>query len=296
MLETSTILWSITAPAVLVIIAITAGSFWGDKSPRLQRACMAMGWWIAIHLALIAGDQWNWPIPTFETEASGDPVEAWRFGTWGLLAMTVASWLVLSPKNETDTHSSSVAFSVIALLTLLIITPTGDNWEDTTALHRVWIPITAIAFITNCLGVMSLVKKGASRWCLWVALAGLCGPLAMALATYASLSHWCIAILVATALFAVAASFTSKVSPAVIHPPSMLAAVIIVYVARHYSYIDYPVWTNALALFLPTMVATVDIPLRSKKTPVRVAVAFVIAAIASGLSVWQVLLRETETW
>ncbi len=174
--------------------------------------------------------------------------------------------------------------------------PSGDAWSDVLPLHRAWMTAVTVSCLVNAWSIDRISRSGASRWALWVVLAGLAGPMLLAAATYGALAEWMLAALAATFVLAIAASL--NVSSAVASAyPALATSASVTASARFYSYEDHPGWVFALILFLPTLIAAIDRPLRSQSGWRRVIVAGCVAAALVAVIAWMVLLHQPEeTW
>ena len=244
----------------------------------LPVALYAIGWWLAVAVAL-PDDQQPWPSEAW-TSAIGPMLG------WALLAIGAGA---------AQRPGFWVAAGLLASWTAFTAMPLGENWQDTYELHHVLIPVVTAACLLNSWSLNHMAQTGAGRWLLLIALAGLGGPLALAASTYASLAEWSISMVVATAVYAVAAMFKEENLPRVFLP-AVSAAAGVVAAGRLHTYEDHPWWAYAVMFFLPTLVTLIDLPLRQRTGAIRIVTAAFVSAALLGLVVWAVLLRETESW
>jgi hypothetical protein len=274
-LDQTTLIWCVLVPAVITAMAAVV-------SIRHQGVCAAgcasLGWWVAVTTSLVAIQGWQWW-----------PEDSWRQAIWPLL-----SWsLLLAGTAAILTHDGfrwTVA-GLLAIVTAMIAMPSGEGWQDTLPLHRHWMALIAGSCLVNAFAVERLSRAGGHRWSLLVATAGLAGPLALAASTYASLAQWAVSMVVATVVFAILgfkADVRSGLWTAAI--PAVVGAAVITATARFYSYQSHPGWVYAIALFLPAMVSTFDLPFRSRPDWARILVSGLIAVAMVAVCVWKVLL------
>lgn len=283
------VLWCIGVPAGVVLVVALISRF---LPSTIGRTVFGLGWFAGVAAALVARQGFVWW-----------PEDAWQQSYWLLLAWAIVLPATTGDVAATEDDAGEIApksergwrwllSGTLACLTAMIVMPSGETWSDTLPLHRGWMVAVTLSCLWNGFAIESMARHGASRWCLLVALAGLGGPVAMAAATYGSLAEWGIAMTSATALAAVAGLIRWPSQAWVVAFPVVAGASIITASARFYTYEDYPSWIYAIALFTPTVVASVDGLVQTKPTWVRVTLSAVTAAAMVGLCVWKTLLVE----
>lgn len=275
--EQTLFVWCILLPAVIVTAAWLLARRIDPRGEglRWRGLLVTIGWWIAVLSAMVARHGWQWW-----------PEDAWRQSIWPLVG-----WAVLLAGSFSDDSERGwrwIVAGVLACATAFVAMPSGDEWSDTFPLHRVWMFVVATSCLVNSFALERMARHGAMRWCLWVALAGLPGSLALASATYGSLAEWTLAIVVAT-LVAACLGIASNVRVWLCAFPVFAAASSITAAGRFYSYEDHPAWVYALILYGPALLATIDMPMRHRPTWQRVTTIAVLSLAMVGSSVWAVL-------
>jgi hypothetical protein len=280
--DSTIILWCIAAPAAIAVTAVIASR---RTPPRLTHLVVAAGWWLATVAALAATQGWQWWSD-----------EAWCRAVWPILA-----WAVLIAGSATDAGCQAgeqnrspswrwILAGVLACLTALVAMPTGEEWSDTFEIQPVWMCAVATSCLLNGFSLECLARRGAQRWCLFVALAGLGGPLALAVSTYASLAQWTLSLIAATFAVACLGIFPRFAYAWVIVFPISAGAAGIVAAARFYSYEEHSVWVYAAMLYGPTLVALIDRTIVGRPTWLRVVTAGSVSIALVGFCLWSVLL------
>lgn len=273
--DQSVLIWCVAVPLLIAAVGCLVSKF----VARVPRALIvSLGWWLAVTAALAGCQEWQWW-----------PEDAWRQAIWPLLAwVVVISATVLA---EDRISWRWVAAGTLSIITAAIAMPIGQGWEESLSLHRSWMGLIALACLVNSFALERLSKSGGHRWSPLVALAGLGGPMALAAANYGSLAQWNLSIIVATAVIAVWGIFSEVDgglwSAAI---PATVAAAGITAAARFYTYETYPAWVYAAALFVPVLVALVDLAIPRRAAWVRVLVAGVVSAAIVAACVWKLLI------
>lgn len=168
--------------------------------------------------------------------------------------------------------------------------PTGEGWSDTYELQPWWMVVVATSCLLNGFALESLALRRGGRWCLLVALAGLAGPMALAVSTYASLAEWTLSMVAATAAVALLGFLPRFADVWVIAFPISAAAAGIVAAARFYGYEEHSGWAYAAALYGPALVAIIDLPIHRRPNAQRIVTAALVAAALAGFCIWSFLL------
>ena len=189
-------------------------------------------------------------------------------------------------------RSRLVVAGTLSCLTGMLVLPSGDAWSDTLPLHRCWMLSVTLSCLWNSYAIDTMARRNAARWCLLTALAGLAVPFALAVATYGSLAEWTLSMLVATLLAVIAASTGWLPAAWVAAFPIIAGGSIITASARFYSYQDHPLWVYGVALFTPSILATIDCSMASRPTKLRIAVSALAAITMIGTCIWKVLLDD----
>jgi len=202
-----------------------------------------------------------------------------------------------------------VAAAVLASLLAYVVIPSGEGWEDSLNLHRAWSALIVASVMLNTFSLDGLIRSGAQVWPLLVMIAGIGPAFLLASLNYAAPAEWTLAGLASTFGVLIAAGWaamrgssifngrvTAGLTAAVTLPVSGLIATAVT-TARFYTWEEYPIWLFAIALFLPTIVAIIDFPLRRLSSKVRIPVAALISAGLIAACVWKLILQEPpESW
>lgn len=281
--DSANILWFIAVPAVVATAAAIASS----ASPaRIASLVCAAGWSLAVVAALLATQGWQWWHD-----------EAWCRALWPILAWAVLiSGSAKQPQSDSLQHDPSppcrwVLAGVIATLTALVAMPTGEQWSDTLPIQPVWMCFIATSCLLNAFSLECLARRDGQPWCLFAALAGFGGPMALAVATYASLAEWTLAMIAATFAVASLGIFQRFKHVWVVAFPATAAATSMVAAGRFYTYEEYSFTIYAAMLYVPTLVAIVDRPLAGRKAWLRVVTAGLVSSGLVGYCVWSILLK-----
>jgi len=311
------LVWCVTVPVILSLLAATFARVCEAKRVGVGlfggELISGLGWCLALLVALAARRQWQWM-----------PEEFWQTAWWAMLAAavllsnqreisvrhplrgtrpsgalhkryrTLISRTILSraADKKLANHSPASRWVVAGLLAMFLAwlaLPSDESWQDMFPFHRNWMAAVSASALVNAWAMDQHARSGGRRWSLWIVIAGLGGPFALAAATYGALSEWTLAAIASTIVFAIVGSFSAAVSswsvafPALFFHASMTAA------ARFYSYEEYPAWMYAVVLFSPTVVVMADLPLRNQTARRRILSSAMIAAMLLGLCIWQIL-------
>jgi hypothetical protein len=243
---------------------------------------------VALGLTLFGGQQAGWW-----------PAEFWQQAAWPIAVGGVALGAVLGLPESRDRIRWLLA-AVACCGTAYVTMPAGESWQDIVRLHRHWMLAMTLASFANIWMLEGIARHAGQRWVLLVVLAGLGGPLMLAVAAYASLAEWIGAGVVAITVAALGALVSGRPGLWGASYPGVLLSVSGVAAARFYTYSDFPPWLYGILLLLPTVVGLIDIPLRKRSTAVRVTVAFFVSLILLGLAAWQIepwtLFAGGEVW
>ncbi|MEX0818185.1 MAG: hypothetical protein WD070_01290 [Pirellulaceae bacterium] len=278
------LLWCAAIPALIAVVA--AGLAWlteskitkGSRGQTVAALIACLGWSAAVLVGLAARHEWQWL-----------PHEFWQQSFWAVLAAAV--FLGGTTAADAAEHPWRLAAAgVLAVATAWLAMPMGEGWEDMLPLHRNWMAAVTASCLLNSWAIDRLARTEARRWVLWIVLAGLAGPFALAAATYGALSEWTLSALAATVSFAVIAVAPSATSLWSVAFPALFFSAAMTAATRFYSYEDHPWWLYGIALFSPLLIAVADIPLRNRATRWRVLTAAVFAAVLVGVCVWRGVL------
>ena len=262
----------------VIVPGVVAGvAAWAASKREATQAYLiiAVGWCLAVAAAQVAclGLRWS-------TE------EAWQQLIWPLIAWAL---LVSGTASLSQQSWRWVMVGSLASLTAMIAMPGGEAWRDLFELYRRWIPLVAISCLVNGFAITCMAQRGSERWCLFVTLGGLLGPLVLAATTYGSLAQWSLAIVVATFGAAVAGLLQRQPRVWVIAFPAWAAGTGIVASARFYSYEDHPQWLYGLILFGPVIVAVVDHAIYRRTVRSRVISSAVVSTGIVFVITWMLL-------
>jgi hypothetical protein len=258
----------------------------------------------------LAGRQWltaeiGWP-----QRLQG--VEAWQTALWPLLLLVAVPSVV---GDQPIAAVRMVAAAVFASLLAYVTLPHGEAWQDSMNLHRPWSALIVASVMFNTFSLDGLIRSGAKVWSLLVMIAGIGPALLLASLNYAAPAEWTLAGLAATTGVLLAASWSAVRGPALLDesaqtngpviaglsaavtlPVSGLIATTVT-TSRFYTWEEYPMWLYAVALFLPTIVAIIDFPLRQFNSKIRISVAALSSVVLIGTCVWKLILQEPpESW
>lgn len=205
--------------------------------------------------------------------------------------------LLLALISKQSTRLAEVRWVVAGIavtLVAMIAMPSGDGWSDMLAVHRFWMGAIITSGLFNLWLLDRMARRGADRWVMWVALAGLGSPTILAASAFAGLAEWFVAAIVATSVFAIAANLQkSTVIWCVLYPVVLFSGAGVA-AGRFYTYEEHPTWLYGLMLFAPSVIALVDVPLERRSTVMRVAIALVTSLLVLGCVAWFVLAGSTE--
>lgn len=264
---------------------------------------MALGWWIGLAVAM-AARQWLTAEVGWPQRLQG--IEAWQTALWPLLLSTAVPSMV---GNQRMLAVRFVAGAVFASLLAYVVIPSGDAWTDLMNLHRPWFALIVTSVVLNTFSLDGLIRTGAEFWPLLVMIAGLAPAFLLTSLNYAAPAEWTLAGLSGTVGVLFAAGWASKrgavevngssiagLSAAVTLPVAGLIATAVT-TSRFYTWEEYPAWLYAIALFLPTVVAIVDVPLQKFTGKVRIPVAALVSLVLIAVCVWKLMLQEPqESW
>lgn len=282
------LLWCAAVPALIAVVAaafawLAESKLTNERRGQTLAALVAcLGWSAAVWIGLAARHEWQWL-----------PEEFWQQPFWAILAAAILLGGTTATAGVEYSWRWAVA-GLLAIATAWLVMPSGETWDDMLPLHRTWMTVVTVSCLLNSMGLDRMARSDAHRWVLWVVVAGLAGPFALASATYGALSEWTLAAITATVGFAVLAIFPSAKMLWPVAFPAVFFSAAITASARFYTYEDHPWWLYGIALFLPSLVALVDVPLRNRSTWLRVVVAAILAAILVGICVWKGLIGEQE--
>ncbi|MFU7558211.1 hypothetical protein ACMFWY_06000 [Roseiconus sp. JC912] len=293
------LIWCVGVPALIASLAFIIS--WRLQRPNassvkrtIASMVLGIGWWSAIAVSLSARQDWQtWPS------------EYWHHCLRALLLWPAISWMPIGTDRQHPhpDHSRSIptslAFALLtiaAAVTAVVCLPRGDAWQDTYSSHGPIGVGLVTCMILNTLALDAMSRRGTERWVLLVALASLGGPIALAASTYASLTEWGIAM--ASATTAITAGSLLVNNPAAKSSIGLILAASssLVAAGRFQTYEDHPLWLYALLWLLPSLIATIDYFIKSRKSAIRITVSAIIASAAIATSVWYLLIRETEQW
>ncbi len=291
-------LWCVVVPVGAMLIGTLIGTQVVRLLPaKAGQAVFGISWFAAIAIPLIGRQGFAWW-----------PEDAWRQTLWMILAWAIilpatTRQLASEPEQPTEPdqpisnppasgHWRWVAVGTLSCLTGMLAMPSGDAWSDTLPLPRCWMLSVTLSCLWNSHAIEAMARRGASRWCLLTALAGLAVPFALAAATYGSLAEWTLSMLVAT-LVAASVGLTGWFPTAWVAAfPIIAGGSIITASARFYSYQDHPLWVYGIALFTPSILAAIDGCVTSRSTKTRVTVSAIAATTMIAACVWKVLLDD----
>lgn len=289
-------------PAILSLaFVIGAWAFQRSKltvgQERVPAMLAVLGWSSAVAACMLARQELDW-----------SALESWQI----VLAPIFVSSLLLvgcswapakDPSIDAKNHFGFwwLVAGLGSIATAMWTMPTGDGWTDMLPLHRPWMASVAGATLINIWSLDRMRRNGAASWVLWVALAGLVAPTLLAASAYGGLAEWMVSALVATFVFAIAASLMSKSNIGRLFPAVLLLAASTTATGRFYTYEEHPAWLYGLILLLPTCISIPDVWLKNRPTFMRVSIAVAFAVILLGVIGWfllgDALLSEpTEDW
>lgn len=295
--ETQILIWCVLAPAILSLAFIVGGcaihrSKAETGAGRLPAVLAVVGWSLAIGACMFARQELAW-----------SALQAWQV----VLAPIVIAALLLAacPWEAESTQSINLKSnsgcwwliaSLGAVATAMWTMPTGDGWTDMLPLHRPWMASVAAASLLNVWSLERMRRHGAASWVLWVGLVGLLAPTLLAASAYGGLAEWMVSALVATFLFAIAASLMPQSNIGRLFPAVVLLAASTTATGRFYTYEEHPAWLYGLILLMPTCVSIPDVWLQERSTLIRVSTAVTVAVILLGVIGWFLLAEPTEDW
>ena len=313
--NSAVIVWCLVVPSIVACLGTLLGRWlianrFGSTAEERPTCCsgaggptVAMGWWIGLLVAL-AARQWLTAEIGWGERLQG--VEAWQSAIWLLLLFT------LVPSLVSDHRIIAVRYVVAGLLATLlafVVLPRGESWEDLLDLHRPWSALIVASVLLNTFSLDHLIASGAKLWPLLVMIAGLGPALLLVSVSYAAPAEWTLAGLAGLGgilLVAVWAAVGRKSATNHLDVAGLTAAVTLpvagmiataVTTARFYTWEEYPPWLYAVSLFLPSIVAVVDLPLQRWNGKIRIPVAALTSAVIIAACVWKLLLQEpTESW
>ncbi len=304
-MEQQILLWCVIAPAILSLafvvlsIAVSSKAVSSKISSLAPRCCgfdcttsiqsllVTFGWCLAVAVALFARQSKSWmPDHTW-------PQEAWQ---QVVLPITLGSLLLALIANQ-STRLAEVRWVVAGIavtLVAMIAMPSGDGWSDMVPVHRFWMGAIITSGLFNLWLLDRMARRGADRWVMWVALAGLGSPTILAASAFAGLAEWFVAAIVATSVVAIATSLQkSTVIWCVLYPVVLFSGAGVA-AGRFYTYEDHPIWLYGLMLFAPSVIALVDVPLERRSTVIRVVIALVTSLLVLVCVAWFVLAGSVE--
>ncbi|MEM8668961.1 MAG: hypothetical protein AAGG48_15680 [Planctomycetota bacterium] len=290
--DQTVLFWTALVPAVLaagaVALGLTVKRIPNGTKTQLDVLVFSLGWWAAIAVSLYGRQGW--------------PDAEWQLCLWPLTAWIVVTWLLSfngcssEAGRRTDTSWLACIVAAASGLTAYICLPRGEVWEDTYDLHGPWGILLTLTMMLNAWSLSVMVRRHAERWVMLVALASLGGPVALAAATYGSLTEWSVAMVSATIVF----TFCGLVFPTSrvweIAPIASAAGTCVIAAGRFQTFETYPSWLYGTMLFLPSGIAAVDFFVRRQATWKRVSIAGILAAAFVTTFIWFLLIRETESW
>lgn len=286
--DQSVLIWCLLVPLVITVAAallaiwIVRRNHDSAVAGRLATAAIGLSWCGAVWLSVSARQDWQFY-----------PEEFWRQGT-----IVLVGWAIWSAwcGQAADYGWLWVGAGLLAIASAAASLPTGENWQDTYPAHRGWMTAISAACLLNSWSLAVLIHRGAAAWAPLVALAALGGPTILAASTYASLAERGLAAIASTAAICLFALATRRPAMAAASLPALTLAAGLTAAGDFYSYLEHPQPLFAAILFLPSIVAMIDWPLRSKNGWLRSAVAAIVSATIVGISLWLILIRETESW
>ncbi|TWU01599.1 hypothetical protein [Neorhodopirellula pilleata] len=320
-LNTEIVLWCVVVPMTAACVAALLGkhliarrvgvdeTVTPRRSSGVGGITVGLGWWTGLVIAM-AARQWMTAEVGWSQRLLG--VEAWQTALWPLLLLT------LVPSHAGDQRMTAarwVAAAVFACLLAYVAIPHGEAWQDSLHLHRPWSALMVASVVLNTFALDGLIRSGAKVWSLLVMIAGIGPAFLLASLNYAAPAEWTLAGIGATVGAMLAASWATirasdqtnepaqdneaaiaGLSAAITLPVAGLIATTVT-TARFYTWEEYPTWLYAVSLFLPTIVALVDFPLRRFSGKVRVPVAALVSAALIGACVGKLVLQEPpESW
>ncbi len=304
-MEFSALLWSIVVPICVASVAWpicrwsisphVINETTGEQSSvasnstktkqRLGRVAIQLLFSCAIASAFIGRHGWShWT------------ADAWSFS---ILPVIVVG-LLLAIAEPTSEKTSSLRYLLLTWgccwLAFSTI-PTGEGWLDVVSEHRTWTALIVASAFTNALMLDEMSRRGTHRWVIWVGIAGLAAPLAVAAGCYASLAEWITATVVTSIVLALIAGIFNSKLPCVILSPCALIVATSTASGRFYDYQSHPWWSYLLALFVPSIIAAIDWLLRKRTTQLRVIIAGTLSTACLALLLWEFHLRfRGEQW
>jgi hypothetical protein len=287
--ELQILLWCVLAPAIISLAFV----FFSIKAfDRIAPVVVTVGWCVAVAVSLYGRQSKNFM-----------PDHLWPQDAWQQVLLPIAIGsvaLALVAKLSTrvaDACCDEVRWLVAGLAATLVATiamPSGDGWTDMLPLHRLWIGAIISSSLMNLWLLDRMSTRGADRWVLWVALAGLGSPAILAASAFAGLAEWVAAAIVSTLVMAIAASWRGMSSIWCALYPAVLFAAAAIASGRFYTYEEHPTWVYSVMLFVPSLIAVVNVPLESRSTAIRVGVALTTALLLLGCVAWTILGGSTE--
>ena len=291
--DQTALLWSILVPVVIATGAFALGRiasrFPSYKKARIDIFTFAFGWWVSIAIALYGRQGW--------------PQAEWQLCLWPLIIWAVFAWFssvfdlsVERPGHSTDNSWRWILVAVASGLTSLTCLPRGEIWTDSYHLHGPWGVLLTLAMLINAWSLDCMSRRNTERWVLLVTLASFGGPVALAAATYGSLTEWSVAMVSVTLVFSVAGLLVRDSQVCAIAPLAAAAGTCIIAAGRFQTFQDYPAWIYGLMLLLPACVAGLDFVLRKQPTWQRVLIASTVSIAIIATCIWYLLIRQTESW
>ncbi|MCP4888517.1 hypothetical protein N9D23_12525 [Rubripirellula sp.] len=291
-------LWCVAVPIAVMLFGTLVGRLITRRLPaKVGQAVLGVSWFAATAIPLFGRQGFEWW-----------PEDAWRQTVWLVLA-----WALILPATAMQRATKPdqplgelpkfgerpasapwrwVVAGTLSCLTGMLVMPSGDAWSDTLPLHRCWMLSVTLSCLWNSYAIDAMARRNAARWCLLTALAGLAVPFALAAATYGSLAEWTLSMLVATFVAVIAGSTRWLPAAWVTAFPIIAGGSIITASARFYSYQDQPLWVYGVALFTPSILATIDCSVASRSTKLRIVVSAIAATTMIGACIWKVLLDD----
>ena len=318
-LSIEVILWCVVVPAIVACIAALLGRRWisrsNDVDETADRCCsgaggatIGLGWWIGLAVAMASRQWMNADVDWLLRLRGG---EGWQTSLWPMLLFAmVPSWV----GNQAMATARFVGAAVIASLLAYVVMPGGEGWEDMMQLHRSWSALIVASVMLNTFALDGLIRSGAKVWTLLVMIAGVGPGFLLVSLNYGAPAEWTLAGLASIGGVLLASGWattregrdsespetkghtTVAVAAAITLPVSGLIATAVT-TARFYTWENYPSWLYAVALFLPSIVAFVDYPLRRSGGRIRIPVAGAISSILLAACIWKLILQEPpESW
>ncbi|MFN7733527.1 MAG: hypothetical protein ACK5OB_16640 [Pirellula sp.] len=230
--------------------------------------------------------------------------EPWMWMVWIVPAsvIMVAIWRCAMSSSWTFATWMFPWGVSVAALGLYVCLPQGQGWLDKSSDVVRWLVAATIAFAWNQWGIDTIASSPGGRWAPWVLVAQFGAIAGLALQSYASLGEWALVGVGFSAGLAIAALLSGDTQsmpmgwPAAVGViPGLWMAVASLAVSQFYITTPPANWLLGLVLFLPTLVALIDLLIKKRSAWVRAIVAAVACGIVIAIAI-AITMQSRPEW